>query len=302
MIMRGRAVNPTDLNPNYNTVFDWGELTWDSSGNAAFGHTTRLGGNSTEVDMFGIPMRLHLVGLNSGGPGPSIQNSGFAVSRPTILSAYLQLGPPWTNLFLRNSGGPLVRLRVISPYHGIALGLFPPKKLDSYINQVFTFYAINTLTATASCPHDGGIVHTLAGNTNPGGSHLVFKEAGAKRFMFEKPNTLTVYQNGISAIPAPDSPATPNLNACLGGVVAAKLGGAFIRTTLLTNTNLDTYCTTPTQFYLGVPIQKYAQIFHTYAINHLAYSFGYDDSCNQSSYINVDNPSSMKITLGGGGG
>lgn len=286
--------------PNYNTVFDWAEPTWDDTGNAAFGHTTRLGGNVTEVDMFGMPMRLHLVGLNSGGPGPSIQNAGFAVSRPTIMSAYLQLGPPWTELLQMNTGGTLNRLRVISPYHGIALGLFPPKKLDRYINDVFAFYSSNTLTVTAACSQDGSIIHTLAGNTNPGGSHLVFKEAGVKRFMFEKPSTLTVYQNGLSAIAVPDS---TNLNACLGGVVAAKLGGAFIRTTLLMlpNMNLDTYCMTPTQFYLGVPIQKYAQIFHTYAINHLAYSFGYDDSCSQSSYITVDDPTSMKITLGGGG-
>ncbi|MFZ0507843.1 MAG: beta-1,3-glucanase family protein [Methylocella sp.] len=287
--------------PNYNTVFDWAELAWDNGGNTGLGHTTRLGGNLTQVDMFGMPMRLSLGGQSTTiGNTPITQKAGFTSNRPTILSAYLQLGTPWTTLFLTNSGGPLPRLRVISPYHGIALGLFPPKKLDTYISQVFTFYTSNTLMTSATCPQDN-ITHTLAGNTITGG-FLVFKDAGVERFRFATPSTLTVYQNEISAIPAPDNPATPGLNACLGGAVAAKLGGAFIRTTLLVlpSNNLDTYCMTPALFYVNTPAQKYAQIFHTFGINHLAYSFGYDDSCDQSSYISVDDPTAMTITLGGG--
>jgi hypothetical protein len=104
---------------------------------------------------------------------------------------------------------------------------------------------------------------------------------------------LTVYQNEIHANPTPASA----LYNCLSGVVAAKLGAAFIRTNLLLNTNLDA-CNTG-QFYVGSPIQQYAQIFHTYGVNRLAYSFGYDDTCNQSSYINIDDPAGLSITVGG---
>ena len=113
------------------------------------------------------------------------------------------------------------------------------------------------------------------------------------RFQFLQPTTLTVYQNEIHANPTP----APPLYNCLSGVVAATLGGAFIRTNLLLNTNLNA-CNT-SQFYVGSPIQQYAQSFHAYGVNHLAYSFGYDDTCGQSSYINIDDPTGFSITVGG---
>jgi hypothetical protein len=53
------------------------------------------------------------------------------------------------------------------------------------------------------------------------------------------------------------------------------------------------------QFYTSAPIQKYAKFFHDYGINNKAYSYGYDDTCDQSSYIVVDDPTAVTITLGG---
>ena len=188
-----------------------------------------------------------------------------------------------------NSGG--APLRVISPYHGIANGVFPNNALDSYISQVFSFYQSNSLAVRASCGQDGGVSHILSGSTS--GGALVFSEGGTARFQFLQPTTLTVYQNEIHANPTP----APPLYNCLSGVVAATLGGAFIRTNLLLNTNLDA-CNT-SQFYVGSPIQQYAQSFHAYGVNHLAYSFGYDDTCGQSSYINIDDPTGFSITVGG---
>jgi len=282
--------------PNFNTLFDWAELAWDNGGNAGLGHKTRLGGNLTQVDMFSLPLHLRLVGLSTTGPGSSTQDAGFTASRATIGKAYMALGTPWTDLL--TGGIPAAPLRAVSPYHGIALGLFPSNALDSYIKQVANFYVTNTLTVTASCAQDGGIVHTLAGKVSGGALMFTDTATSVVLFGFAKPSTLAVYQNELHPINTTGGPLS-ELNACLGGVVAAKLGGGFIRTTLLANTNLDA-CNT-TQFYVSNPMQKYAQIFHTFGINNLAYSFGYDDTCSQSSYINVDDPTSMTIFVGGGG-
>jgi hypothetical protein len=84
---------------------------------------------------------------------------------------------------------------------------------------------------------------------------------------------------------------------CLAKGVAAKLGGAFVRTNLLVNSNLDA-CQVH-QFYVNNPIQNYAQLFHQFGINGLAYSFGYDDTCSQSSYITVDSPTAVSIGIAG---
>ncbi len=274
--------------PNYNTPFDWAELNWDNTGNAGLGHKTRLGGNVTQVDMFGLPLLLTLKGKSTVADQPATANAGLTRRFDTIMSAYQALGTPWTQLIVNSGGAPS---RVISPYHGIGNGVFPNNALDSYISQVFSFYQSNSLTVRASCGQDGGVTHVLSGSTS--GGALVFSEGGTARFQFLQPTTLTVYQNEIHANPTPASP----LYNCLSGVVAAKLGGAFIRTSLLLNTNIDA-CNT-SQFYVGSPIQQYAKFFHTYGVNHLAYSFGYDDTCGQSSYINIDDPTGFSITVGG---
>jgi hypothetical protein len=293
----GVGSSPSELagwvttDPNYNTPFDWAELVWDNFGQNPYGLKTRLGGNVTQVDMFGLPLQLSLQGSSPATGQPVTANAGFTASLPTIMNAYLQLGSPWTALVTDNSDNAFVR--VVSPYHGISLGTFPKDELDSYIDQVFMFYTTNTLTATASCPQDKGVVHTLSGSTATG--DLVFTDKTGVQFQFKKPSTLAVYQNEIHPKP---SPAT-ELDKCLAAVVAAKLGGAFIRTTLLVNTNLDA-CQT-SQFYVSAPVQKYAQLFHEFGINNKAYSFGYDDTCDQSSYINIADPTTMTITIGGGG-
>jgi hypothetical protein len=278
----------TATDPNYGTPFDWAELNWDNAGNAGLGHKTRLGGNVTQVDMFGLPLLLTLRGKSTVVDQLATANAGFTRRFQTMMSAYQELGTPWTQLIVKSGGAPL---RVIAPYHGIANGVFPNNALDAYISQVFSFYQSNSLAVQASCGQDGGIFHMFSGSTS--GGALVFSEGGTARFQFLQPTSLTVYQNEIHANPTPASP----LYNCLSGVVAAKLGAAFIRTNLLLNTNLN--ACNASQFYVGSPIQQYAQIFHTYGVNHLAYSFGYDDTCNQSSYINIDDPTGFSITVGG---
>jgi hypothetical protein len=275
---------------NFNTIYDWAELTWVDK-NGGTGHETNLGGNVTEVDLFGLPLLLTFVGNDPASISPStvVENAGFTQKRPTILNAYQSLGAPWTSLLLSNGSG--TRVRVIAPFHGIELGVFPATELDTYIGQVWNSSTLS-LAVEASCKQDGGKLHKYIGKNS--GGNLVFSENGVAKFQFSKPSTLTVYRNELQASPLPPD----ELTACLARVVAAKLGGALVRTDVLGSNSLDA-CVVG-QFYVQSPVQKYAQLFHQFGVDKKAYSFGYDDTCEQSSFITVDSPTEVDIAISGG--
>jgi len=71
-----------------------------------------------------------------------------------------------------------------------------------------------------------------------------------------------------------------------------------VRTDVLGSNSLDA-CVVG-QFYVQSPVQKYAQLFHQLSIGNLAYAFGYDDTCEQSSFITVDDPTKVDIQISGG--
>jgi Beta-1,3-glucanase len=81
--------------------------------------------------------------------------------------------------------------------------------------------------------------------------------------------------------------------------VQAKLQGALMRTILLVNSDLDNYCSNPSQFYVNPPINMYAKLWHQAGINGKAYGFGFDDTCDQSSFKLVFNPTKLTIRLQG---
>jgi hypothetical protein len=277
----------TENATNFNTIYDWAELAWTDDGNLS-----TMGGNVTQVDQFGMPLLLRLDGTDPATNGPTIQDAGFTDRRPTIMNVYANFSTPWNSLLLTGKGGS--RLRVISPYHGIEMGVFPSNALQSYIDSVWSNYTSQQMTVTHVCRQDGSKPHSFIGQVY-GSGNLVFTDGSTPpiQFQFPKPSTLTVYRNEIAASPTP----TDELTLCLSKGVAAKLGGAFVRTNLLVNNNLDA-CKV-NQFYVNSPIQNYAQLFHQYGINGLAYSFGYDDTCSQSSYITVQSPTAVSIGIAG---
>jgi len=134
---------------NFNTIYDWAELTWVDK-NGGTGHETNLGGNVTEVDLFGLPLLLTFVGNDPASISPKtvVENAGFTQKRSTIVNAYASLGAPWTSLLLSNNSG--TRVRVIAPFHGIELGVFPATELDTYIGQVWNSSSLS-LAVEAAC-------------------------------------------------------------------------------------------------------------------------------------------------------
>jgi hypothetical protein len=102
----------------------------------------------------------------------------------------------------------------------------------------------------------------------------------------------------------PDPPP-PLSNECLAyKAVSARLQGALMRTTLLVNNSLDDPAVFPgatgcvkSQFYVNPPVNMYAKLWHAAGIDGKAYGFGFDDSCDQSSFELIYNPTRLTITL-----
>jgi hypothetical protein len=202
----------TENAANFNTIYKFAEFTWVDKN--AGTHETNLGGNVTEVDLFGLPLLLTFAGNDpaSISPTPVVRNAGFTQKRPTILNAYTALGAPWTSLLLTNGSG--TRLRVIAPNHGIELtqkgmGTFPVNHLDNYISAVWSSSTLS-VGAASSCGQDGGILHKYIGQAS--GGNLVFSEGGVPKFQFSKPSSLIAYANELHASPQPPDELTKCLS------------------------------------------------------------------------------------------
>lgn len=267
--------------PNFNTVFDWAEFTWVKDG------PSTLGGNLTQVDMVGMAMRIDLTGLDSDLKTVVTKKAGFAVTantsmRQELFSALIKAGTPWNRLVMRDAAGKPIR--VISPYHGMEMGWFPRAQFQSYINQVYLQYATTPLKGTSE-----GV--TFTGKTV--GRDLVFTDPRTKgTFRFPRPDSFNAYIGNFVPDPLPSDPVLERRGRAIG----ALLQGGFMRTNLLTSSDLNS-CR-KAQFYKSEPVNLYASTLHALAIGGKAYAFGYDDTCEQSSYIGVHNPQSLVLTLG----
>ena len=263
--------------PNYGTAFDWIEYTWTpGSGSGA------LGGNTTQVDMFGLALTMGVSG-NEGTLTSGFDTAPGTSARSTILSQMNNAGSPWNALLVRDANG--TPLRAISPYHGIENGVFPGNEYQGYLDQAFSAFPNGGLTTTS----DGG---TFTGYT--AGSAMVFTNTqNGESFEVPEPSTYTLLTGGIAASPAPTDPTLQAQAAQIG----AQLQASLLRTTLLADGGALLACNTG-NFYHAAPVDEYSLILHQNALNQHTYGFGFDDECGQSSYVAVTNPMAMTLTVG----
>ena len=290
--------NPGD--PNFHTIFDSTELTWEHQ-DPIPNHPeiqTNLGINVTEVDLFGLVQQFTIEGLDPATFQPAALSSGFRTQqrRPDLIDTLESFGPPWSNLVVAD------RARVISPNHAIHAtipplnNLFPADQLDNYITSVFQRYLssppLTTTVNVSACKGCPTVTYNFTGST--AGGELVFSDAskGGPIFSFAKWSTFNAYEGSFPYGSLAPKSATDVLAA---NAVAAKLQGALMRTTLLVNSNLDACVTS--QFYVNPPVNKYAKLWHDAGKQGKAYGFGFDDTCDQSSFKLIFNPTKLTITL-----
>jgi hypothetical protein len=225
---------------NFQTLFDFAELTWDWDGQPGSGNT--LGGNLTQLDGFALPLKLDLV-------GDTRQSGGFqaANARNDLLTTIAKLPDPWAKLVIFDE--KKMPLRVVCPYHGMEMPagdqqwLFPRDQLAGYINHVWDYYTRNTLKVGFKI---GAEDQNYQGRVESG--RFIFQpsgRSGQEAIVFQNPNTAfspkdflsgsnLVYRCQVDrvAVPAPAQGVAAEL--------AKYLGAAFMRSTLAINAQLDT--------------------------------------------------------------
>ncbi|MFJ2758360.1 beta-1,3-glucanase family protein [Nocardioides sp. NPDC087217] len=240
-----------ESDPSYGVLHDCVEFTYKSG---------RIYCNTTMVDMFSVPLSIALTGEESPTTGTLVEGG-----RAKIFSA-VSGSPDFGSLVVDDR-------RIIAPGHGLDAGRFSATYLDSYIDQVWSKYASESLVVRANNT-------TFTGRVS--GDQFVF-DGGVKAF--SRPSTRDVlFCDGALAAP----------NDGITGPVAAVLGAGFNRTTLLASADQPTG--DPGGFYQGDPVHAYCKAMHDNTVDGKAYGFAFDDVGGFASYVE-DNASEMAVTL-----
>ncbi|MEU5839321.1 beta-1,3-glucanase family protein [Streptomyces diacarni] len=218
--------------------------------------------NTTMVDMFSVPLAIGLKGASDQTTGtlkPGARAGIFDQVKGVEAFSRLVIDDK----------------RVIAPGHGLGAGLFAEDYFASYIDEVWSAYQGKDLKVTTNA---GDFTGRVAGDT------LSF--TGPASVSFSKPTTKDVlFCDG--ALAAPNDGTT--------GPVAAILGAAFNRTTLLSTAEQPT--SDPAAFYQGDLTHHYAKAMHAATEDGKAYGFAFDDVGGFASYIEDGGVQEMTLTL-----
>jgi hypothetical protein len=263
---------PSD--PNYDILFDWVEFTFNSSG---------WNGNTTAVDMFGLPLQISLAG-SSGTQTVGTLPGGRSAAIDGIQSA-----SGWSGTVITGPAqglGTTLPLRAIAPFHAIDNGAFDAHYLDAYIASVWSEYASQPLTMNTSAwgTYSGRVVDGT----------LQFTQPGQTTISFQEPSTYDVFANS-GTLSAQTCGGAPSTSCLVQGQMANALSGAWNRSTLGIDSTIPA-CTS-SEFYATTPTNEYAKYIHANSVRGLAYGFGFDDSCDFSSFIADRAPTSVTITI-----
>ncbi|MCH9708508.1 MAG: cadherin-like domain-containing protein [Actinomycetia bacterium] len=251
--------DPTyQLDPNYGTVYDYFELTYDH------GHIP-FGANTTQVDMFALPIKFNLVQTASGYSA----TRGLDVTRSEVFANFQQALPAAFQALVVNdaSGNPL---RILSPrttQPGALAGW-----LDEPVNDFWETFANEPFS------HDGP-GYTVSGGIDSDSQlfeYTVTPSGGTpSKHTMAKPTTAEVF--------AADGPFAGTGFQVL---FLAELDAALNRGVASTPEQWDNVAA---YYPDGQRWNPYAKLFHDIGIAGLAYGFPYDDVNDQSSVLILNN-------------
>ncbi|KAF4407350.1 MULTISPECIES: beta-1,3-glucanase family protein [Streptomyces] len=243
-----------ESDPNYEVLHDCAEFTYNDGGMYC---------NTTMVDMFSVPLDIHLTGAKDQKAGELKEGA-----RAKIFSDLAGV-EGYDKLVVGDK-------RVIAPGHGLDTGIFAEDYFAPAIDEVWSHYASADLKVTTNAG-------TFTGRVS--GDQFAF--TGPAEVSFAKPTTRDVlFCDGNLAAP----------NDGTTGPVAAILGAGFNRATLLSQAEQPS--TDPATFYQEQIANHYARVMHEASADGKAYGFAFDDVAGFASYIEDGAPESFTLTLG----
>jgi hypothetical protein len=251
--------NPSD--PNTDVVFDWYEFTYAYQ-------QIPFGGNTSQVDMFGLPLTAELKQDAIGYD----QTVGITLTRDQVFAQYAATVAPAFDALASS-------YRIVAPYKGsFRAGQAQANYLQPVIDQVWNYYAGTPFQLQR-------LGDVFSGSVVNG--RLQFTKNGAGPFSIGKPTTYDV----LSCSGALATGSTVELE------LEAEFCAAFNR-----GVAMDTSSWAVPASYYGTPAKNdYAMFFHAIGLQHRAYGFAYDDVDDQSSVKilpNANPPSSLTIRVG----
>jgi len=258
--------NPTD--PNFNTVFDWYELT------TAYGRIP-FGGNTTQVDQFGLPIHVTLQQAASGFS----QSRGLTATRAEIFESFAANVPAeFQSLVVTDGAGH--PLRILAPRTRPTGAL--ASWFDGPVDDFWTKYRNETFT------YDGP-GYTVTGHVDANSAFAYTVTAGnaSATYTMRKPTSAEIF--------AADGPF---VGVGAQGAFLAELNAAFNRGV---GESPGFWGTVSAYYPAGQRWNAYAKFFHDLSIANAAYGFPYDDVNSQSSVQilgNTDPPDRLILSIG----
>ena len=266
-------------NPNYDVLFDWFEYTCCGAGET-------LTVNTTQVDMFGLPLAIGLNPSSNNSP-PGIPTVGVGSGKyADIYSTFSKTAD--VDKLIVTSGGK--NIRILAPGHGISDSVFPKTYLDDYINSVISYYEKNemTLCTNAYGTYKGKISGGDFTFTYSGGS----TDCGSQSGNVPDVKIATSYLSTLNVLEC----AVPGGTTGPAARIYAELYAGFNRGTLLLSPSKQPVFTT-SDFYKTSPTNEYSKIIHANSLRGLAYGFADDDQGSQSSTLANAKVSSVKVSI-----
>ena len=268
--------NATD--PNRRRLFDFGEFNIERPGSAVQG----LFVNTSRVDLFGLPLRLRVQGLDGFD---ATVGEPLTETRAELMARYtVEVAPPFRGLATEQAP-----YRILAP----AAGDFQPGRanaafLDSYIGQVWNQYAAQDLTLKLD-----GWPAPFVGRVAGDGS-FQFSDGQGQYRIAARPSTREVMLGNGVLDDAAGTRTQQQHDKQLQ--LQAQLCAALNRH--VAHLPFAQWWDSR-QFYPGGAAgNDYARFWHQHAIGALSYGFAYDDVGGHSASIYAPAPVSVTFTIG----
>lgn len=259
--------NPSD--PNYQTVYDWYELSFKNG-------AVPFGGNTTQVDAFGLPYTFTITQTSSGYSG----TRGITLSREEVFERFEDTMPAaFQALIIRDGSGDPLRILAPRSHQPGELATW----FDAPVNAFWTKYAGEQFvyngpgfSVTGGINSSNRFDYTVTSATGASTSHTMVK-----------PTTAEVWRAD-----------GPFVGTGLQGTFLAHLDAAFHRGVATSPQHWDT---ASAYYPVGGRWNNWAQFFHQISIAGMAYGFPYDDVNNQSSVLILTNSqplTNLSLNLG----